>query len=112
MVSFPFSRALVACGFGVVASLAGAQSTPAIFRGADLALGEKLIAEHKCNQCHATKWADDGKAVYRPQGRIQTPGALRGMVEQCNTQMNLALFPDEVTAIAAVLNRDHYRFGP
>ncbi len=32
------------------------------------------------------------------------------MVEGCNTQMNLGLFPEEVTAIAAVLNRDHYRF--
>ena len=37
-------------------------------------------------------------------------GLLRGMVEQCNTELNLALFPDEVTSIAAVLNRDHYRF--
>jgi hypothetical protein len=87
----------------------GAQ-TPAIFQGADLALGEKLIAQNKCNQCHARKWTDDGKAIYRPQGRINTPGLLRGMVEQCNTEMNLSLFPEEVTAIAAVLNRDHYRF--
>ena len=85
---------------------------PAIFKGADLRLGEQLIAEHKCNQCHATKWANDGKAVYRPQGRINAPGLLRGMVEQCNLELNLGLFPEEVTAIAAVLNRDHYRFGP
>jgi hypothetical protein len=35
---------------------------------------------------------------------------LRGMVEQCNLELNLALFPDEVTSISAVLNRDHYRF--
>ena len=32
------------------------------------------------------------------------------MVEQCATQLNLSLFPEEVTAMAAVLNRDHYRF--
>jgi hypothetical protein len=32
------------------------------------------------------------------------------MVEQCNLELNLTLFPDEVTAISAVLNRDHYRF--
>jgi hypothetical protein len=32
------------------------------------------------------------------------------MVEQCNTELNLSLFPDEVTAIAAVLNQTHYRF--
>lgn len=85
---------------------------PAIFKDADLKLGEQLIAEHKCNQCHAMKWADDGKAIYRPRGSIDSAGKLRGMVEGCNTQMNLGLFPEEVTAIAAVLNRDHYRFAP
>ena len=52
----------------------------------------------------------DGSSIYRPLGRINTPGFLRGMVEQCNTELNLGLFPEEVTAIAAVLNRDHYRF--
>ncbi len=85
--------------------------TPAIFQGADLKLGERLIAENKCNQCHAMKWADDGKAIYRPQGSVNSAAKLRGMVEGCNTQMNLGLFPEEVTAIAATLNRDHYRFG-
>ena len=89
---------------------AAAAQQPAIFAGADLKLGEQLIAQNKCNQCHAQKWADDGKAIYRPKGRINTPGALRGMVEQCSLQLNLSLFPEEVTAIAAVLNRDHYRF--
>ena len=36
--------------------------------------------------------------------------ALRGMVQYCSTELNLSLFPEEVTAIAAVLDRDHYRF--
>ena len=53
----------------------------------------------------------DGSAIYRPAGRINTPGALRGMVDFCSTELNLQLFPEEVTAIAAVLQRDHYRFG-
>ena len=103
-------RGALACsllGFGLNA----AAQTPALFKDADLKLGEKLIAQHKCNQCHALKWADDGKAIYRPQGRINSPARLRGMVEQCATQMNLSLFPEEVTAVAAVLNRDHYRFA-
>jgi hypothetical protein len=86
-----------------------AQAVPEIFRDADLVLGERLIAEHKCNECHARKAGGDGSAIYRPRGRIVTAGLLRGMVEQCNTELNLALFPEEVTAIAAVLNRDHYR---
>ena len=87
-----------------------AQELPALYQGADLKLGEKLIAENKCSACHQKKVGGDGSAIYRPTGRVNTPGVLRGMVEQCNTELNLGLFPEEVTSIAAVLNRDHYRF--
>jgi hypothetical protein len=51
----------------------------------------------------------DGSAIYKPAGRLNSPGLLRGMVEQCNTELNLGLFPEEVNSISAVLNRDHYR---
>jgi hypothetical protein len=88
----------------------GAQ-VPAIYQGADLKLGEKLIVESKCVACHQQKVGGDGSAIYKPAGRINSPAALRGMVEQCNTELNLSLFPEEVTAVAAVLNRDHYRFA-
>ena len=97
-----FSSAL-ACG-------AAMAQVPEIFRGADLALGERLMAENQCVACHARKVGGDGSAIYRPQGRINTAGFLRGMVENCNTELRLSLFPEEVTAIAAVLNRDHYKF--
>jgi len=91
--------------------LGGAQAQgAAIFAGADLRLGEQLIAQNKCSQCHAEKVGGDGSAMYRPLGRINTAGLLRGMVEQCNSMLNLQMFPEEVTAVAAVLNRDHYRF--
>jgi hypothetical protein len=83
---------------------------PPVFRGADLKLGEKLIAENKCVACHQRKVGGDGSAIYKPAGRISNAGYLRGMVEQCNTELNLGLFPEEVTAVGAVLNRDHYRF--
>lgn len=93
----------------LVLTSAGAQG-PAVFQGADLKLGEKLIAESKCVACHQQKVGGDGSAIYRPAGRINSAGSLRGMVEQCNTELNLGLFPEEVTSVAAVLNRDHYRF--
>lgn len=93
------------------AAAAQAQANAAeLFRDADLALGTKLIKEHRCAECHVRKVGGDGSAIFRPAGRINTPGFLRGMVEQCNSELNLQLFPDEVTAIAAVLNRDHYKF--
>lgn len=77
---------------------------------ADLALGSKLIAEHACTACHVRKVGDDGSAIYRPLGRINTPGALLAMVEMCSTELNLGLFPEDVMSVAAVLQRDHYRF--
>ncbi len=89
---------------------ASAQTAAAIFKDADLALGERLMKEHACSACHQRKVGGDGSAIYRPGGRIATPGLLRGMVELCNTEMNLGLFPEEVSSIAAVLNRDHYRY--
>lgn len=96
---------------GLLSFLAfSAQAEPAVFKGADLKQGEQLIAEHKCAACHQQKVGGDGGAIYRPAGRINTAGYLRGMVEQCNTELNLGLFPEDVTAVAAVLNRDHYHF--
>ncbi len=81
-----------------------------IFKDANLAQGEKLIAQHQCVQCHASKVGGDGSAIYKPQGKFNTAGLLRGMVEMCNTNMNMGMFPEEVTDVAAVLNRDHYKF--
>jgi len=95
--------------FSLVLTSASAQ-VPGVFQGADLKLGEKLIAESKCVACHQKKTGGDGSAIYKPAGRINNPAALRGMVEYCNTELNLGLFPEEVTSVAAVLNRDHYRF--
>ena len=95
---------------GPVSEVALAQHDASIFRDADLALGERLIAENNCAACHIRKLGGDGSAIYRPQGRISSAGFLRGMVEQCNTELKLQLFPEEVTAVAAVLNRDFYRF--
>lgn len=92
-------------------ALAGlAQAEPAIFKGADLKLGEQLMAEHKCAACHTRRVGGDGSDIYNPKGRINTPAFLRGMVEQCNTELNLGMFPEDVNAVAAVLNRDHYKF--
>jgi hypothetical protein len=104
----------MAAGLVALAALAPvqapAQANVSIFKDADLALGEKLLRDNDCRACHIRKVGGDGSAIFRPQGRINTPGFLRGMVEQCNTELKLSLFPEEVTAIAAVLNRDHYRF--
>ena len=103
-------KSLIATAAGALSmSAALAQPAAVIFRDADLALGARLIKEHRCVECHVGKVGGDGSAIYRPRGRINSAGFLRGMVEQCNTELNLGLFPEEVSAVAAVLNRDHYR---
>jgi hypothetical protein len=96
--------------FTLLLSTAAFGQVHPLYQGADLAAGAKFIAENKCDACHQRTVGGDGSAIYRPQGRINTPGALRGMVEYCSTQLNLGFFPEEVNSIAAVLNRDHYRF--
>jgi hypothetical protein len=100
--------ALWALGWHPPTHAQGAQ----IFKGADLVLGAELVQQHGCTQCHARQpqGGADGMAIYRPLGRVNTAGLLRGMVEQCNSVLNLQMFPEEVTAVAALLNRDHYRF--
>ena len=100
----------ISCILAGLIGISTATAQPALFKDADLKLGMHLIAEKNCDSCHQKRLGGNGNAIYRPQGRINTPGFLRGMVEQCNTELNLGFFPEEVTAVAAVLNRDHYKF--
>jgi hypothetical protein len=95
--------------FFASASLVNAQQHP-LFKEADLQAGAKLIAENQCNECHIRRVGGDGSAIYKPKGRINTAGALRGMVEYCNTELNLGFFPEDTNSVAAVLNKQHYKF--
>jgi hypothetical protein len=99
----------VALAWGVVFST-GVLAQPTLFKDADLSLGQELITTHKCEACHTRRVGGDGSDIYNPDGRINNPALLRGMVEYCNTELNLGMFPEEVTAVAAVINRRHYKF--
>ena len=102
-------KRLAVLAASLAVSAAMAQQHP-LFKDADLAMGEKLIAENKCNECHIRRVGGDGSAMYKPKGRINNAGALRGMVEYCNTELNLGFFPEDTNAVAAVLNLRHYKF--
>jgi hypothetical protein len=95
--------------FGLVVTSVYAQQHP-LFKDADVKAGEKLIAENQCNECHIRRVGGDGSNIYKPKGRINTAGALRGMVEYCNTELNLGFFPEDTNAVAAVLNKQYYKF--
>jgi mono/diheme cytochrome c family protein len=108
-------KPLRAAALALWAAAGAAVAQPALHRypDADLKLGEQLIREHKCSACHVQKVGGDGSAIYRrspPDGRVGTPAALLSMVQRCATELNLQLFPEDVAAIAGVLQRDHYRF--
>jgi hypothetical protein len=61
------ARCLVAASIGLAGGTAlGDDRVPAEFRGADLALGERLIRENKCSECHIRRVGGDGNAIYRP----------------------------------------------
>ena len=93
--------------------LSGARAqAPALhkFEGADLAAGMRLIAQHKCTACHVGKVGGDGSAIFKPAGHINSPRALIVQIERCDAELSLGLFPEDVAAIAGVLQRDHYRF--
>lgn len=102
--------ATISAGFLLVTTSIAHAQQPSIFKDADTKLGEKLIVEHKCDTCHARRVGGDGTDVYNPKGKINTAGALRGMVDYCSTELNLGFFPEDTTAVAAVLNKRHYKF--
>jgi hypothetical protein len=101
----------LALGLTLLMAAAGAAAADLYrYPDADIALGDQLVREHRCEQCHVRRVGGDGSGIYRPTGRVNNPGALRGMVEMCSVELKLQLFPEEITAVAAVLQRDHYRF--
>ncbi len=52
----------------------------------------------------------DASALHRPANRINTPAALRGRVACRSNDFSLQLFPEQVSAIAGVLRRNHDPF--
>ncbi len=73
--------------------------------------GKKLVADAKCEACHASKLGGDGTGMYlRADRRVTTKSKLLPQVSRCNTELNLGLFPEDEAAIAAYLNASHYKF--
>ena len=67
------------------------------------------MAVKRAQACYQQKAVGNGSITYKPRGRVNTLVALRGMVEQCNTQLNRGLCPDEGTSVSAALNREPYK---
>lgn len=101
---------VLTCLAGWMLSAPGWAQQHPLFQDADPAQGEQLIAENRCAECHIRRVGGDGSAIYRPNGRINSASALRGMVEYCNTELNSGFFPEDTNAVAAALNLRYYKF--
>ncbi len=57
-----------------------------------------------CETCHAP-------AFYQREDRkVTTFAKLEAMVEGCNTNLDVGWFPEDVSDVAAYLNREYYKF--
>lgn len=95
--------ALVALAFGLAQANEPAKDSHAA--------AKKLIADSKCEACHAKKTSGDGTRIYTRENRIvKTKTRVVAQVALCNTELNLGLFPEDEAAIAAYLNEVFYEF--
>ena len=75
------------------------------------ATGRKLVADLKCEACHIGKVGGNGSAMYtRNDRRVTTKSKLLPQVQRCGSELNLALFPEDESAIADYLNATYYKF--
>jgi hypothetical protein len=78
----------------------------------ELTLGRRLLDEHRCNgACHQSHAADnDPLSLYtRDNRKVNDRAALRRMVETCASSLGSMIFPEEIDAVVAALDQDHYR---
>jgi hypothetical protein len=63
------------------------------------------LLQKNCTSCH-------GSEVYtRPDRKIHSLSALKTQVEACNTNLDKGMFPEEVDAVANLLNQEYYKFN-
>lgn len=70
---------------------------------ADINHGKSLQQEN-CMRCH------DDSIYTREERRVTTREALQRQVQRCETNLNLAWFPEDVDAVTEYLNTSFYKF--
>jgi mono/diheme cytochrome c family protein len=98
-----FSRQVFACAMiGISASVAATVNYE----------NGKQIDQQKCYACHAKKTGfGNGDMIYtRSDSKVNSIAKLKTMVERCNTELRLDLFPEDEADVAAYLNKQFYKF--
>ncbi|QWD63110.1 hypothetical protein ICV39_07215 [Polynucleobacter sp. MWH-UH25E] len=72
----------------------------------------KQLDQNKCYACHAKKTSfGNGDMIYtRSDSKVNSLAKLKTMVERCNTELRLDLFPEDEADVAAYLNKQFYKF--
>jgi hypothetical protein len=72
----------------------------------------KEIDQNKCYACHAKKTGfGNGDMIYtRSDSKVKSLAKLKTMVERCNTELRLDLFPEDEADVIAYLNKQFYKF--
>ena len=72
----------------------------------------KSLHQAKCYQCHAEKSGlGNGDIIYiRADRKVKDPARLKFMVNMCNTELRLDLFPEDEADLVAYLNQQFYKF--
>ena len=72
----------------------------------------KEIDQNKCYACHAKKTGfGNGDMIYtRSDSKVNSLAKLKTMVERCNTELRLDLFPEDEADVIAYLNKQFYKF--
>jgi hypothetical protein len=84
---------------------------PLVAAAADVREGRRLVESSKCESCHQQKVRGPiGEIYLRKDRRVDSWKKLRTQVARCNTDLDLALFPEDEDAISAYLNATYYRF--
>ncbi|HBE92550.1 MAG TPA: green heme protein [Gammaproteobacteria bacterium] len=64
----------------------------------------KSLQQQNCMRCH------DDSMYTREERRVTTRDALQHQVQRCETNLNLAWFPEDVDAVTEYLNTSFYKF--
>ena len=64
----------------------------------------KSLQQQNCMRCH------DDSIYTREERRVTTRDALQHQVQRCETNLDLAWFPEDVDAVIEYLNTSFYKF--
>lgn len=94
----PVLAAIVPALLAAGALLAGTAATAAED------IDAQALVDKNCTSCH-------GSEMYtREDRKIGSFSALETQVEACNTNLDTGMFPEEVKAVATLLNQEYYKF--